>query len=73
MEFQDGCHGLLIGMILAFFDLQVTLMFPTWFKVNKPFGSEEEVKNSYFQDGHHLGFPIRTLLAIFDPYDFSHF
>ena len=49
IDFQDGCHGghlgFLLGMILAIFDLQVTLMLPTKFKVNKLFGSEEEVKN----------------------------
>ena len=33
IDFQDGCHGghlgFLIGIILAIFDLQVTLMLPT--------------------------------------------
>ena len=33
IDFQDGCHGghlgFLIGMILAIFDVQVTLMLPT--------------------------------------------
>ena len=33
-----------IGMILAIFDLQVTQMFPTKFRVNWPFGSGEEAK-----------------------------
>ena len=51
IDFQDGCHyghlGFLIGMSLATFDLQVTLMLPTLFKVNKPFGSGEEVKNRF--------------------------
>ena len=46
-----------------FFDLQVTPMLPTKFRVNWPFGSGEEAKiNS--QDGHHgghLGFPIETI------------
>ena len=37
--------------ILAFFDLFVTLMLPTKFQVNWPFGSGE-VKNN-FQDSHH--------------------
>ena len=50
LDFQDGCHGghlgFLIGMIFIF-DLQVTLMLPTKFKVNKPFGSGEEVKNRF--------------------------
>ena len=60
--------GFLIGMILAIFDLKITLMLTTQFEVNKPFGSGEEVKNR-FQDGRHsghLGFPIGTILAIFD-------
>ena len=53
-------------MILALFDLQVT---PTKFKINKPFGSGEEVKKIDFQDGRHgshLGFPIGIILATFD-------
>ena len=103
-------------MILAIFDLQVTQLLPTNFRVNWPFGSGEEVKNRFsrwlpwrpswfydrhdfsyfwstsprcflpslestdlsvqekkqkidFQDGchgSHLGFPIGTILAIFD-------
>ena len=52
IDFQDGCHGghfgFLIGTNLAIFVLQVTLMLPTLFKVNKPFGSGEEVKNEVF-------------------------
>ena len=33
IDFQDGCHlGFLIGMILATFDQQVTLMNPTKFQ-----------------------------------------
>ena len=36
-------------------------MLPTKFGVNWPFGSGEEAKNSG-----HLGFPIGTILAIFD-------
>ena len=36
--------GFLKGTILAIFDLQVTLMLPTKFKVNKPFGSGEIFK-----------------------------
>ena len=51
IDFQDGCHGghleFLIGTILAIFDLHVTLMLPTYFKVNKPFCSGEEVKNRF--------------------------
>ena len=51
IDFQDGCHGghlgFLIGMILAIFDLQDTLMLPTKFGVNWPFGSGEEAKNRF--------------------------
>ena len=55
-------------MILATFDLQVTLMLPSKFGVNWPFGSGEEEKNRFQDGGHggHLGFPIGTILAIFD-------
>ena len=38
-------------------------MLPTKFQVNWPFSSEEEGKID-FQDGHHLGFPTETILAI---------
>ena len=45
-------------------------MLPSKFQVNWPFGSGEEAKNRfYFLDGHHrghLGFPMGTILAIFD-------
>ena len=54
-------------MILANFDLQVTLMLPSKFGVNWPF--EEKKRKIDFQDGghgSHLGFPIGTILAIFD-------
>ena len=40
-------------------------MFPSKSGVNWPFGSGEEAKID-FQDGGHLGFPIDTILAIFD-------
>ena len=65
IDFQDGGHlGFPIGMTLVIFDLQVTLMLPSKFGVNWPFGSGEEAKNR-FQDGGHLGFPIGTIFAIF--------
>ena len=45
------CHcghlGFLMGMILAIFDLQVTLMLATEFQVNWPFGPGEEAKNRF--------------------------
>ena len=41
-----GQLGFPISMILATFDLQVTLMLPTKFGVNWPFGSGEE-KNRF--------------------------
>ena len=48
IDFQDGGHlGFPIGMILAIFDLQVTLMLPSKFGVNWPFGSGEEAKNRF--------------------------
>ena len=51
IDFQNGRHGghlgFPIGRILANFDLQVTLMLPTLFKVNKPLGSWEEAKNRF--------------------------
>ena len=41
IDFQDGGHfRFLIGMILAIFDLQVTLMLSTKFPVNWPRGVE---------------------------------
>ena len=54
IDFQDGGHGghgghlgFPIGTILAIFDLQVTLMVPSKFGVNWPFGSGEEAKNIF--------------------------
>ena len=50
-DFQDGHHGSHLGfpisMILAFFDLKVTPMLPTKFRVNWPFGSVEKAKNRF--------------------------
>ena len=60
IDFQDGGHlGFLIGTILATFDLQVTSMFPTKFRVNWHLGLGEDAKNRF-------GFTIGTILAIFD-------
>ena len=51
IDFQDGGHGGHLGfpisMILATFDLQITLMLPRKFEVNWPFGSGEEAKNRF--------------------------
>ena len=49
-EFQDGGHSVFpIGMILAIFDLQVTQMLPTKFRVNWPFCSGEEAKKRFWR------------------------
>ena len=70
-RFSNGGHGnhlwFPIWTILSIFDLQVTLMLPTKFQVNWPFGSGEEAKNrlSRCQHGGHLGFRIGTISAIF--------
>ena len=60
--------GFAIGTILATFDLQVTLMLPSKFGVNWPFGSGEEAKNRFsrWRLWRPSGFPIGTILAIFD-------
>ena len=51
IDFQDGGHGghlgLPISMILIFFDLQVTLMLSTKFRVNWLLGLGEEAKNRW--------------------------
>ena len=54
------------SMILAIFDLHVTLMLPSKFGVNWPFGSGEEAKNS-FQHG------CMEPSWISDRHDFSYF
>ena len=57
----------MIGMILAIFDLQVTPMLPT--KESTDLSVQEKKRKIDFQHGchgGHLGFPIGTILAIFD-------
>ena len=44
---HDGHLGFPISRILAIIDLQVTLMLPTKFGVNYPFGSGDEVKSRF--------------------------
>ena len=48
INFQNGRHlGFPIQTIWAIFDLQVTLMLSTKFRVNWPFSSGEEAKNRF--------------------------
>ena len=66
---EDGCHlGFPIGTILAIFDLQVTLMLPSKFGVNWPFGSGEEAKNRFsrWRSWWPSWISIGLILAIFD-------
>ena len=49
-------------MVLPSVDVQVTLMLPTKFQVNWPFGSEEEAKNRFSR---WQSFLNRMILAIF--------
>ena len=42
------------------FNSEVTLMLPTKFRINQPFGSGKEATTD-FQDGRHLGYPIRKV------------
>ena len=57
----------MIGMILAIFDLQVTQMLPTKFRVNWPFSSGEEAKNRFSR-----WLPWRPSW-FYDRHDFSYF
>ena len=63
-----GSHlGFPIETILAIFDLQVTPFPLTKFRVNWPFGSEEEAKNRFSR-----WLPWRPSWTS-DQYDFSYF
>ena len=70
IDFQDGGHcshlGFLIGMILAIFDLQVTLMLPTKFRVNWHDGLGEEGKNRFSR------WPPWRPSFIYNQHDFSY-
>ena len=59
--------GFRISMILAIFDLWVTPMLPTKFRVNWPFGSGEEAKNRFSR-----WLPWRQSW-FYDRHDFSYF
>ena len=68
IDFQNGGHlGFSISTILAIFDLQVTLMLPSKFGDNWPFGSGEEAKNRFSR-----WLPWRPSW-ISDRHDFSYF
>ena len=71
IDFQDGGHGghlgFLIRTILAIFDLQVTLMLPTKFRVKLLLGLGEEAKNRFSR-----WLPWRPSW-ISDRHDFSYF
>ena len=63
-----GSHpGFPIQTTLAIFDLQVTLMLPTKFRVIWPFcsGKEAKYRFSRWPSLMHFGFPIGKILAIF--------
>ena len=68
-DFQNrgrvGSLGFSVRTILVMFDLQVTQILPTRFRVNSLFCSGEKIIID-FQDGGHLGSLIQTILAIFD-------
>ena len=68
IDFQDGGHlGFPIGTILAIFDLQVTLMLPTKFRVNWILGLGEEAKNRFSR------WPPWRPACIYDRHAFSYF
>ena len=56
--------GFPIGTILAIFALQVTPKFPSKFRVNWSFASEEEAQNSFFSTGDNPIHRSGTILAI---------
>ena len=63
------CHlGFPIGTILPTFDLPVTSMLPTKFRVNFPFASGEEAKNRFsrWSPWRPSWMSNRTILVIFD-------
>ena len=71
IDFQDGDHGGHLGFpirtILATFDLQVTPMLPTKFRVNRHLGLGEEAKNRFSR------WPPWRPSWIYDQYNFSYF
>ena len=71
IDFQDGGHGghlgFSIGTILATFDLQVTRMLLTKFRVNWHLGLGEEGKNRFSR------WPTWRSSWIYDRHDLSYF
>ena len=68
IDFHDGGHlGFPIGTILAIFDLQITLMLPTKFRVNWHLGLGEEAKNRFSR------WPPWRPFWIYNWHDFSYF
>ena len=53
--------------IYLLFDLQITLMLPTKFRVTRPFASRDELKNTFYR-----WLPLATILD-FDQNNFSYF
>ena len=77
IDFQDGGHGghlgFPIGTILAIFDLQVTLMVPSKFGVNWPFGSGEEATRAVVgQRSSPAGYILYCNIFIIKPYNIGH-
>ena len=72
IDFQNGCYcdhlGFPIRIILAISDLQISLILPIKFQVNRPFRSGEEVQNIFSRWWLWQPYWIsnRTILAIFD-------
>ena len=71
IDFQAGSHGshlgFLIGTILAIFDLQVTLVLPTKFRVNWLLSLGGEAKNRFSR------WPPWQPSWIYDLHNFSYF
>ena len=75
IDFQGSCHcmhlGIPIETILANSGLQVTLLLPTKFQVNWPFGSGEEAKTRFSRWPPWSWFPIGTIITLMLPPKFQ--